>query len=103
MATLPVFTPFMTSISLVSSVPPWNSTCSSPFERSVIALANQSSATAPDSGTGVICAMISFVGLVCANGGRLAECQDAGETAGALQDTAAARGRRALRSSDDLP
>ena len=71
MATLPVFTPFITSSSLVSNVPPWNSTCSSPFERSVIALANQSSATAPDSGTGVIWAMISLVGWVCAMAGAL--------------------------------
>src|SRR5271165_4257882 len=71
MATLPVFTPFITSSSLVSSVPPWNSTWSSPLERSVIALANQSSATAPDSGTGVIWAMISLVGCVCAMAGAL--------------------------------
>jgi len=69
---LPALTALMISSSLVKSVPPWNSIASSPFERSVTSLAIAANATAEDSGSGVTCAKISFLGLAWAKAGALA-------------------------------
>src|SRR6185437_1567405 len=66
---LPAFTAFMISSSLVRSVAPWKSTTSSPLERFVTSLANQSKATAALSGTALTCANTSFFGAACAKAG----------------------------------
>ena len=58
---LPDFTAFMISSSLLSRVPPKNCMSSSPFERLRTSSACQAKPTAPDSGTGMMCAITSFL------------------------------------------
>ena len=68
-AMLPAFTAFMISSSLFRSVEPKNWTSSAPFVRFVTSWANQSNATAADSGFGLRWAKTSFFAAVWAKAG----------------------------------